>query len=245
MEKKCIVIEEGARAEFNNHVDFCIGTGRMGLALTKEYQEQLKLVQEEIGFRHIRGHGLFCDDMAIYQEYEEGGVKKEEYNFTYLDRVMDSYLELGLRPFLELGFMPGKMARGTQTVFYWKGNTTPPKDYDAWCRMVQALLRHLMERYGKAEVVQWPVEVWNEPNLRGFWENADMEEYFKLFHRSFDAVKAVDAGFRVPSVAAPMRSGSGPFWNIAARTVLRWTLSPDITIPLSSPWRRGITLTPA
>ena len=47
MEKKCIVIEEGARAEFNNHVDFCIGTGRMGLALTKEYQEQLKLVQEE------------------------------------------------------------------------------------------------------------------------------------------------------------------------------------------------------
>lgn len=210
MEKKCIVIEEGARAEFNNHVDFCIGTGRMGLALTKEYQEQLKLVQEEIGFRHIRGHGLFCDDMAIYQEYEEGGVKKEEYNFTYLDRVMDSYLELGLRPFLELGFMPGKMARGTQTVFYWKGNTTPPKDYDAWCRMVQALLRHLMERYGKAEVVQWPVEVWNEPNLRGFWENADMEEYFKLFHRSFDAVKAVDAGFRVGGPA--VCGGSDEKW---------------------------------
>ena len=67
-----------------NLMDFCIGTGRMGLALTKEYQEQLKLVQEEIGFRHIRGHGLFCDDMAIYQEYEEGGVKKEEYNLSLI-----------------------------------------------------------------------------------------------------------------------------------------------------------------
>lgn len=192
-----IVITEESKAFFHNNVDFCIGTGRMGLALTQEYQDQLKLVQEEIGFRHIRGHGLFCDDMAIYQEYEEDGVKKAEYNFTYLDRVMDSYRSVGLRPFLELGFMPYKMARGTQTLFYWKGNTTPPKDYGAWCDMVQALLRHLMERYGADEVTKWPIEVWNEPNLPGFWENADMPEYFKLFHMTFDAVKAVDERFCV------------------------------------------------
>ena len=67
---------------FHNQVDECIGTGRMGLALQKAYYEQLKLVQEHIGFKHIRGHGLFCDDMAIYQEYEENGVKYVEYNFT-------------------------------------------------------------------------------------------------------------------------------------------------------------------
>lgn len=197
MSEKQIVITEESKAFFHNNVDYCIGTGRMGLALTQEYQEQLKLVQEEIGFRHIRGHGLFCDDMAIYQEYEENGETKVEYNYTYLDRVMDSYVRVGLRPFLELGFMPYKLARGTQTLFYWKGNTTPPKDYGEWCRMVQALLRHLMERYGADEVVQWPIEVWNEPNLCGFWENADMEEYFKLFHRTFEAVKEVDARFRV------------------------------------------------
>ncbi|MDE7248445.1 MAG: xylan 1,4-beta-xylosidase, partial [Lachnospiraceae bacterium] len=196
-EKEMIVITDESKAFFHNNVDYCIGTGRMGLALTQEYQEQLKLVQEEIGFRHIRGHGLFCDDMAIYQEYEEDGVKKAEYNFTYLDRVMDSYRNVGLRPFLELGFMPEKLARGTQTVFYWKGNTTPPKDYGAWRHMVQALLRHLMERYGAEEVTKWPIEVWNEPNLCGFWENADMQEYFKLFHATFDAVKAVDGRFLV------------------------------------------------
>ncbi len=131
-ESRVYQLDRNKKVPFNNHVDFCIGTGRMGLALQKEYFEQLKLVQEEIGFKHIRGHGLFSDDMAIYHEYEDGeGKKQVEYNFTYLDLVMDSYRELGLRPFLELGFMPGKMASGSQTIFYWKGNTTPPKDYGA------------------------------------------------------------------------------------------------------------------
>ena len=191
-------IDRNNRALFNNHVDFCIGTGRMGLALQKEYLEQLRFVQEEIGFKHIRGHGLFSDDMAIYQEYEDAsGAKRAEYNFTYLDLVMDSYRELGLRPFLELGFMPDKMASGDQTIFYWKGNTTPPKSYEAWCDMVTAALRHLMERYGDEEVVNWPIEVWNEPNLPGFWKDADMEEYFKLFQCSFRAIKGLDSRFRV------------------------------------------------
>lgn len=207
--KKRIVVKAGAKVPFCNHVDYCIGTGRMGLALTKEYQEQLKYVQEEIGFSHIRGHGLFCDDMAIYQEYEEDGNKETEYNFTYLDRVMDSYLEFGIRPFLELGFMPQKLASGTQTIFYWKGNTTPPKDYDEWCRLVQALLRHLIKRYGE-DVLNWPIEVWNEPNLWGFWEKADMQEYFKLFHRTFQAVKEVDQGFRVGGPA--VCGGSDEKW---------------------------------
>ena len=105
---------------------------------------------------------------------------------------MDAYKKVGLRPFLELGFMPKKLASGSQTIFYWQGNTTPPKDYDMWCNMVHSLLRHLMGRYGEEEVIQWPIEVWNEPNLCGFWENADMQEYFKLFHRTFDAIKEVN-----------------------------------------------------
>ena len=174
MEERRILLAPEGRAEFHNQVDFCVGTGRMGLALHREYLEQLKLVQEEIGFRHIRGHGLFCDDMAIYQVSEDG---TPEYNYTYLDRVMDSYLELGLRPFLELGFMPEKMASGKQTIFYWKGNTTPPASYEKWTEMVKALLIHLCGRYGREEVVTWPIEVWNEPNLPGFWEHADMQEY--------------------------------------------------------------------
>ncbi|MDE7298133.1 MAG: xylan 1,4-beta-xylosidase [Lachnospiraceae bacterium] len=197
-ESRFCEIQEGASVPFHNNVDFCIGTGRMGLALQQEYLAQLKLVQEEIGFSHIRGHGLFCDDMAIYQQYRDGsGNVKEEYNFTYLDMVMDSYRKNGLRPFLELGFMPEKMASGDQTIFYWKGNTTPPSSYDAWRRLVTATLGHLMERYGASEVTAWPVEVWNEPNLPGFWKGADMEEYFRLFRETFAAVKELDERFQV------------------------------------------------
>lgn len=207
MTEKRIVLDKSARVAFSNQVDYCIGTGRMGLALQQEYQEQLKLVQEYIGFSHIRGHGLFCDDMAIYQEGEDGSV---EYNYTYLDRVMDSYRRLGLKPFLELGFMPEKLASGSQTVFYWKGNTTPPASYQRWNHMVQSLLRHLCQRYGREEVVTWPIEVWNEPNLPGFWEHADMQEYFRLFRSTFQAVKEVDQRFRVGGPA--VCGGSDEVW---------------------------------
>ena len=187
-----IFISSQNKVEFHNQVDYCIGTGRMGLALQKEYQEQLKMVQEAIGFSHIRGHGLFCDDMVIYQEHIVDGETVVEYNFTYLDMVMDSYLEVGLKPFIELGFMPEKLASGKQTVFYCKGNVTPPKSYQGWRELIKALLYHLMDRHGADEVVTWPVEVWNEPNLPGFWEHADMQEYFRLFKESFEAVKEVD-----------------------------------------------------
>ncbi len=193
--KKEISLEK--RVLFNNRVDFCVGTGRMGLALQKEYMKQLKFVQDGIGFKHIRGHGLFSDDMAIYHEYEENGETKVEYNWTYLDLVMDNYKEVGIKPFLELGFMPGDLASGEQTIFYWKGNVTPPKDYSKWCDLVTATLNHLMDRYGKDEVVTWPVEVWNEPNLPGFWKDADMQEYFKLFKETFLAVKKLDSRIKI------------------------------------------------
>lgn len=191
-----ITVKRGTALPFHNNVDFCVGTGRLGLALTEEYLSQLKFVQEEIGFKHIRGHGLFCDDVAIYQEYKDGNVTKVEYNYTYIDRIFDKYLELNIRPFLELGFMPYKMASGEQTIFYWKGNTTPPKDYKLWTDMVVSLLKHLRSRYGE-EVLDWPIEVWNEPNLPGFWYKADMQEYFKLFKETFLAIKAYEPAFKV------------------------------------------------
>ena len=211
IEKHIHVKKDDTVKEFRNNVDFCVGTGRMGLALHEEYMDELRFVQEEIGFKHIRGHGLFCDDIAIYQFREdEEGNKVLEYNFTYLDRVFDGYLKLGIRPFLELGFMPAELASGDQTVFYWKGNVTPPKDYRGWCALVQALLRHLIDRYGRDEVTSWPVEVWNEPNLTGFWKDADMDEYFRLFDETFRAVKEVDKRFRVGGPA--VCGGTDEIW---------------------------------
>ncbi len=198
MKTYSVTVKEGDHSPFVNHASFCVGTGRMGLAMQKEYLDQLEYVQDLCHFKHIRGHGLFCDDMSIYQPYVDAdGVEHEAYCFTYLDRVMDEYQRCHIKPFLELGFMPGKMASGTQTVFYWKGNTTPPAEEGKWIRLIQATLNHLIGRYGREEVVTWPVEVWNEPNLPGFWENADREKYLRLYEISVCAVKEVDPAFRV------------------------------------------------
>ena len=198
MKQLSVSVGPDSRAAFINRMDYCVGTGRMGLAMQKEYHDQLAMAQDLCHFKHIRGHGLFCDDMAIYQPYmDEDGVEHVGYNFTYLDRVMDDYRALGLKPFLELGFMPEKLASGTQTIFYWKGNTTPPADHERWADLIRATLRHLAERYGEEEVSTWPCEVWNEPNLPGFWENADEAAYHQLYKVSVLAVKDVLPAMRV------------------------------------------------
>lgn len=204
-----ISVDANASVAFHNNTAFCIGTGRMGLALHQEYQEQMKMVQSLCHFKHIRGHGLFHDDMSIYNVFRDAqGNERVSYNFTYLDRVMDGYLDNGLEPFIELGFMPEQLASDEQTLFYWKAHTVPPRDEGAWCALVQATLRHLMERYGVERVVNWPVEVWNEPNLPGFWKDADKLAYLRLYEITVKAVKEVDSRFRVGGPAICGGSGS-------------------------------------
>ena len=207
---KKIKVEKSAKGfRFPDNWRFCVGTGRLGLALQKEYQDHLDIIQKEIGFKYIRGHGLFHDDVGIYREDEVDGEYRPFYNFTYIDRIFDSFLEKGIRPFVELGFMPSKLASGENTVFYWKGHTTPPVDYEKWTQLVQATIRHFISRYGLKEVLQWPFEVWNEPNLPGFWLNADKKEYFRLYSHTAKAVKAVHPDLKV---GGPAICGGADHW---------------------------------
>ncbi len=192
-----VSIDKNMRCRFNNFTRKCIGTGRLDLGLRKEYYEQLSKVQKDIGFSYIRGHGLFCDDMGIYQVYKEDGKEIVEYNFTYVDQLFDSYMELGIKPYVEIGFMPEKMASGDQHIFYWKGNTTPPKDKQAWSDLIKASINHWIGRYGIDEVRSWYFEVWNEPNLPGFWKDADMDAYFELYRSTAHALRACDDQLRV------------------------------------------------
>ena len=190
----------------------CVGTGRIGLALQKEYLDALEFVQEEIGFSYIRGHGLLSDDVGIYREDKVEEEVRPFYNFTYVDRIFDSFLELKIRPFVELGFMPEKLASGDQTLFYWRANVTPPRDYGEWEKLIKAVVKHFIARYGLEEVRQWPFEVWNEPNLPGFWKDADMAEYFKLYKVTAHAIKEVDSGLKV---GGPAICGGADHWLTA------------------------------
>ncbi|MGE5548967.1 MAG: GH39 family glycosyl hydrolase [Bacteroidota bacterium] len=204
-----ITIPAQPNGVFTNNWRFCVGTERMGIALQKEYLDTLAFVQNAVGFRHIRGHGLLHDDTGIYREYDFAGETRPFYNFTYLDRIFDSFLERGLRPFVELGFMPGQLASGDQTVFYWRGNVTPPKDYARWRSLIKAVVSHFVDRYGLDEVLNWPFEVWNEPNLDIFWQGADQAEYFKLYRETVSAVKEVHEGLRV---GGPAICGGADRW---------------------------------
>ena len=207
--KKCLTVRPGDSASFRNLTRFCVGTGRVDLALHQEYQEQLKAVQELCGFRYIRGHGLFSDQMGIYQEWGPPFAEKEQwYCFTYLDRVVDAWLESGLEPFLELGFMPGGLASSPQTLFYWKAHTVPPRDMEEWCRLVRETLKHLKHRYGEKRVETWPCEIWNEPNLPGFWEKADKAKYLELYAATVSAVKEAVPNMRVGGPAICGGEGS-------------------------------------
>jgi xylan 1,4-beta-xylosidase len=197
----------------------CIGTGRMNLALRADYQASLARVQREIGFRHIRGHGLLSDDMGVLRTHDLGGRSHRRYSFTYVDQVHDVFLSLGIRPFLELGFMPSALASGDETVFWWKGNITPPADPRAWVDLVQALVRHLIDRYGIEEVRHWPIEVWNEPNLDIFWKDADQDAYFRLYAATARAIKEVDSSLQVggPALAPGCEAWWPPFADFVDR----------------------------
>src|SRR5258705_6513845 len=170
-----------------------VGAGRAAEGLRADWQRDLDVVHRECGFKYIRFHGLLQDEMGVYSEDNQG---RPIYNFQYVDTLYDAILKTDLKPFVELSFMPQALASGGKTVFWWKGNITPPKDYGKWEQLVQALVRHWTTRYGADEVKQWYFEVWNEPNLDIFW-SGNQAEYFKLYEVTARAIKSISPDYRV------------------------------------------------
>lgn len=172
----------------------CIGAGRANEGLRADWQQQLAMTKNECDFKYIRMHGLLSDDMAVYREDSKGNP---EYNYQYIDVLFDFLLSIKIKPFVELGFMPNALASGSQTIFWWKGNVTPPKDYKKWEDLIRNLTQHFKERYGDEEVKTWYFEVWNEPNLTpGFWTGTQAE-YFKLYEYAARGIKSVNSAYKV------------------------------------------------
>ena len=182
------------KGNLNTMFKECIGAGRANEGLRADWQQQLAYVKKQCDFKYIRMHGLLTDDMGVYRE-DKNGVP--EYNFQYVDVLFDFLQSIGIKPFVELGFMPSALASGSQTIFWWRGNVTPPKDYAKWEELIRQLTLHFTERYGVEEVKTWYFEVWNEPNLSpGFWSGTQAE-YFKLYQYSANAIKSVNKAYRV------------------------------------------------
>ncbi|GGL90151.1 GH39 family glycosyl hydrolase [Nakamurella endophytica] len=172
-----------------------------GHAVDAEFQEALRIGHDELGITHVRAHGILHDDNAVVSRAHDGRLV---FDFSVVDDLYDRITALGLRPVVELSFMPAAIARDPDaTVFTYRGIISPPSDWAEWHAVVRALTEHLVERYGVQEVRQWGFEVWNEPNLEVFW-TGDQSDYFRLYQEAVRAVKDVDADLPVggPSTAA-------------------------------------------
>ena len=171
------------------------GSGRAALTLRESYREDLRAVRRVTAVAYIRFHAIFHDELGVYAESPKG---EPIYNFSYVDQVYDGLLANGVRPFVELSFMPRQLARrDIRQSFWYRPVVSPPRDYGRWDALITAFARHLVERYGIDEVSQWYFEVWNEPNL-DFWGGEPKQStYWSLYDHTARSVKAVDTRLRV------------------------------------------------
>ena len=177
------------------------GSGRATLSLRDSYRQDLRAVKAITGFEYVRFHGIFDDDVSLYDENKNG---VPVYNFSYVDQIYDGLLANGVRPYVELSFMPPKLAaQQTHQAFWYHPVVSPPKNWAHWDDLITKFAQHLVDRYGIDEVSQWYFEVWNEPNL-DFWAGEPKQAtYYELYDHTARDLKSVSARIRVggPSTA--------------------------------------------
>src|SRR6202789_2451719 len=198
-----------AGTPFPHYWEQIFGSGRAILSLRQSYRDDLHTVSAVTDFDEVRFHGIFMDDVGLYdpnastQNPGQAAVAAQPglsaYNFSYVDQIYDGLLANHIRPFVELSFMPKKMASDPAALhaFWYKQNVSPPKDYALWDAMIIAFTKHLIDRYGIDEVARWPFEVWNDPNL-DFWAGQPKQAtYFELYDHTALAIKRVSSRLRV------------------------------------------------
>ncbi|HEY3971797.1 MAG TPA: glycosyl hydrolase family 39 [Candidatus Sulfotelmatobacter sp.] len=185
------------------------GSGRAILVLRDSYRQDLRAVHQITDFEYVRFHAIFDDEVGIYDEDGEG---KPVYDFSYVDQIYDGLLADGVKPFVEISFMPNKLAAAAKLQPFWyKPNVSPPKDWAKWDALIAAFVGHLIDRYGIDEVAAWYFEVWNEPNL-DFWAGEPKQStYWELYDHTVLAIKKVNARLRVGGPATAQAAWVSPF----------------------------------
>jgi xylan 1,4-beta-xylosidase len=205
-----IVVDPSARAHaFPHFWEQMFGSGRAILTLRDSYRQDLREVKQITDFHYVRFHAIFHDEMGVYDEDEHG---QPSYNFSYVDQSYDGLLANGVRPFVEISFMPKKLASKEMLhAFWYKQNVAPPKDDAKWDALITEFARHLIERYGIDEVSQWYFEVWNEPNIDFWGGDPKQPTYWELYDHTARALKAVNPHLRVGGPATAQAAWADAF----------------------------------
>jgi xylan 1,4-beta-xylosidase len=193
------------------------GSGRAILTLRESYRDDLRAVKQATNFKYVRFHAILHDEVGVYNEDEHG---VPIYNFAYVDQIYDGLLRNGVRPVVEISFMPKKLAFNPDALhpFWYKQNVSPPKSMEQWDGLIIAFAKHLVARYGLDEVEQWYFEVWNEPNI-DFWNGIPRKEsYFELYDHTARDLKSVSPRLRVGGPATAAAQWVDDFLKQAAET---------------------------
>jgi len=169
-----------------------VGGSHATMGLRADWRKQLRRCHDELGFRHVRFHGLLSDGMGTLVDEQDQLL----YSFFNADQIWDYLLSIGMKPFVELSFMPTALASGKTTAFNYQANVTQPKDNTQWATLIHKLVSHWVDRYGLDEIRTWFFEVWNEPNLKAFWPGTQ-ESYFEFYRCTANTIKQVDAKLQV------------------------------------------------
>ncbi|MGB7132468.1 MAG: glycosyl hydrolase family 39 [Candidatus Sulfotelmatobacter sp.] len=193
--EKIVLDAGGAQHPFPHFWEQMFGSGRAILGLREDYRNDLRSVKRITGFSYMRFHAILDDDVGVYDEDAQG---RAIYNFSYVDQIYDGLLANGVRPYVEISFMPSKLAASNiRQDFWYHPNVSPPKDWTRWDDLIAAFTEHLVNRYGIDEVSQWYFEVWNEPNL-DFWAGKPPQgSYWELYDHTALAIKKVNTRLRV------------------------------------------------
>ena len=197
-----VVVDGNAPAHpFPHFWEQMFGSGRATLSLRDSYRRDMRAVRGVTGFGLVRFHGILDRDVGVYGVDAKG---RPTYNFTYVDQIYDGLLAQGVRPFVELSFMPPEMAARRETMGFWYDPiVAPPGKWADWSDLIRHFARHLVARYGIDEVSKWYFEVWNEPNGTFWGGDPRQSTYFHLYDVTARALKSVDPRLRVggPSTA--------------------------------------------
>ncbi len=196
-----------AATPFPHFWEQMFGSGRANLAMRGSYRADLHQVKNITDLRYVRFHAIFHDENGVYSEDAQGNPI---YNWSYVDQIYDGLLAEGVRPYVEISFMPKALAAHLDyQPFWYKPVVSPPGDYVKWDALITAFARHLVDRYGIDEVASWYFEVWNEPNL-DFWAGAPKQStYFELYDHTARALKAVSPRIRVGGPATAQAAWVG------------------------------------
>ena len=171
-----------------------IGIGRASDVLMYPVQQMLEKLQTKVGFRYLRMNGILSDELHVVSRSRTGQL---QFDFTYVDLVLDFLLQIHMKPFIQLTFMPHELAKYPDK--YFSGSlVSEPKKLNEWVLLVRHLMQHLISRYSAIEVHQWLFAIWHQPdtpkNLYGF----SSEEYFYEFSRqTLLEIRRIDPKIRI------------------------------------------------